>query len=134
MASQHAILYGAAVQGEAKMWAAVVECKNLTAIMDDEQRAAGAADDDHTRYLQLLQRADTNEIIGPRGRIFIDLKFRHEGHYPSLQSAHDCNHDRIAGTLHRGALLATLAGVPYRNAVSRQANKEGRGAVSVAKG
>jgi hypothetical protein len=55
-----------------KMGAAIIEGQHVAIFMDDEQRTASAANDDHTRNLQLLQRRHANEISGVRSRAFLD--------------------------------------------------------------
>jgi hypothetical protein len=66
------------MQWKAQVRATVVERKDLTAIVYDEQWTASATNDDHTRGLQVLQRRHPNEVIGVLGRAFADRQFRHE--------------------------------------------------------
>jgi hypothetical protein len=56
MAGQDAIFDRAAMERKSKMRAAIIEGKHLPIIMNDEQRTASTANNDHTRGLQLLQR------------------------------------------------------------------------------
>jgi len=72
------------MQWKSQVWAAVVERKNLTAIMYDEQWTAGPTNHNHARSLQLLQRRHSNEVIGVLGRALADREFRHERHNRAL--------------------------------------------------
>ena len=71
MAGQDAIFDLAAMERKSKMRAATIEGKHLPIIMNDEQRTASTANNDHTRGLQLLQRRHANEITGAGGLILI---------------------------------------------------------------
>ena len=51
------------MERKSKMGAAVIEGKHLPIIIDDEQWTASAANDDHARGLQLLQRRHANEVM-----------------------------------------------------------------------
>jgi hypothetical protein len=64
------------MQWKAQVRATVVERKDLTAIVYDEQWTASATNDDHARSLQLLQRGHANEVIGVLGT----AELRHERH------------------------------------------------------
>jgi hypothetical protein len=65
------------MERKSKMGAAVVEGKHPPIIIDDEQRTASTANDDHTRGLQLLQRRHANEISRGVGKLFADPQFGH---------------------------------------------------------
>src|SRR6476646_11935317 len=95
MAGQDAVFDRAAMERESKMRAAIIEGKHLSIIINDEYRTAGAANDDHTRSLQLLQRRYANEISGAGGKLFADPNF-----------GHGCSgfKDRGAGSLRSGHL------------------------------
>ena len=77
MAGQDAIFDRAAMERKSKMRAAIIEGKHLPIIMNDEQRTASTANNDHTRGLQLLQRRHANEISGAGGKLFADPYFGH---------------------------------------------------------
>jgi hypothetical protein len=64
------------MERKSKMGATVIERKDLTALVYDEQWTASATNDDHARGLQLHQRSHANEFIGVLGR----AEFRHERH------------------------------------------------------
>ena len=85
MAGQDAVFDRASMERKSKMGAAVIEGKHLPIIIDDEQWTAGAANDNHARALQLLQRRHTNEVIGVLGRALADREFRHERHNRALR-------------------------------------------------
>ncbi len=65
------------MERKSKMGAAVVEGKHLPILIDDEQRTASTANNDHARGLQLLQRRHANEVSGVGGRAFADQYFGH---------------------------------------------------------
>ena len=65
------------MERKSKMRAAIIEGKHLPIIMNDEQRTASTANNDHTRGLQLLQRRHANEISGAGGKLFADPYFGH---------------------------------------------------------
>ena len=54
MAGQDAVFDRASMERKSKMGAAVIEGKHLPIIMNDEQRTASTANDNHARGLQLL--------------------------------------------------------------------------------
>ena len=64
MTGQDAIIDRASMKRKSKMRAAVIEGKHLPIIMNDEQRTASTANNDHTGGLQLLQRRHANEFSG----------------------------------------------------------------------
>jgi hypothetical protein len=67
MAGQDSVFDRAAVERKSKMGAAVVEGKHPPIIIDDEQRTASAANDQHACGLKLLQRRHANEASGMGG-------------------------------------------------------------------
>ena len=67
MAGQDAVFDRAAMERKSKMRAAVVKGKHPSIIIDDEQRTASAANDQHTCGLKLLQRRHANEASGRGG-------------------------------------------------------------------
>ena len=77
MAGQDAIFDRAAMERKSKMRASIIEGEHLSIIINDEYRTAGAANDDHTRSFQLLQRRYANEISGAWGKLFADPYFGH---------------------------------------------------------
>src|SRR5262249_59202337 len=62
---------------KAKMGAAVIEGEHPPIMIDDEQRTASSANNEHTRGLQLLQRRHSNEISGASGKLIADALFGH---------------------------------------------------------
>src|SRR5262249_50089222 len=56
-----------------------IEGKHLPMVIDDKYRTASAANDDHTRGLQLLQRRHANEISGGGSKVFAGRYFGHAG-------------------------------------------------------
>src|SRR4029077_4505855 len=103
MAGQDAVFDRAAMERESKMRAAIIEGKHLSIIINDEYRTAGAANDDHTHSLQLLQRRYANEISGAGGKLSADPYFGHVGFK-----------DRGAGSLRSHPPLALQPGEPNR--------------------
>ena len=85
MAGQDAVFDRASMERKSKMGAAVIEGKHLSIVIDDEQWTASAANDNHARSLQLLQRRHANEVIGVLGRALADRDFRHERHNGALR-------------------------------------------------
>ena len=85
MTGQDSVFDRATMQRKAKVRTAIVERKHFTAIIYDEQWAVLAANDNHTRGLQLLQRRHANENIGVLGRALADREFRHERHNRALR-------------------------------------------------
>jgi hypothetical protein len=77
MAGQDAIINRAPMEWKSKMWAAVIEGKHLPIIIDNEQRTASSANDDHARGLQFLQRRDSKEISREGGKVFADPHLGH---------------------------------------------------------
>ena len=75
MARQDAVFDRASMERKSKMGAAIIEGQHVAIFMDDEQWTASAANDDHTRGLQLLQRRHANEVSGVGGRAFADPYF-----------------------------------------------------------
>ena len=67
MAGQDAVFDRASMERKSKMGAAVVEGKHPPIIIDDEQRTASAAKDQHTCGLKLFQRRHANEASGMGG-------------------------------------------------------------------
>jgi hypothetical protein len=77
VAGQDAVFDRASMERKSKMGATVIEGKHLFIVIDDEQWTASAANDDHTRGLELLQRRHTNETSGAGGKLFADPYFGH---------------------------------------------------------
>ena len=65
------------MERKSKMGAAIIEGKHLSIVIDDEQRIAGTANDEHTRGLQLLQGRHANEISGAGVKLIADAYFGH---------------------------------------------------------
>src|SRR6476620_9885372 len=76
VAGQDAVFDRASMERKSKMRTTGIASKHLPIIIDDEQRTASPASDNHARGLQLLQCRHANEVRGVGGA-FADPHFGH---------------------------------------------------------